>query len=283
MKVAIVGTGRVGTAIAKALKNYKIVGLSSRKKEDAFLCIKSTGCSNWSSFAYQITRTADIVFLTVPDSKIEDVYKDIERNNGFKTNSVVIHTSGALSSDIFKEARLVRKGRLSMHPVSSFVSPNLPDGTIFALEGDEYGIRVGKQIVKDLNGKYFIVPKEIKPLYHAMLNFGASHLIALLQMGASLLEASGIKGREELILSLAERTLKNAKEIGLQNALTGPIERGDVETVELELKALKQVSPETLNIYKILSLETLKIAEKKGISSEKINRLEKLLTLNFKL
>lgn len=278
MKVAIVGTGRVGTAIAKALKNYKIVGLSSRKKEDAFLCIKSTGCSNWSPFAHKITKTADIVFLTVPDSSIDEVYTRIKENNGFKSNSVVIHTSGILPSVIFK-----RRGRLSMHPVSSFVSPDLPDGTIFALEGDEYGIRVGKKIVKDLRGNYFIISREAKSIYHTALNFGASYLITLLQIAGSLLKKSGIKGSKELILSLAERTIKNAKESGLQNALTGPIERGDVETVELELKALKQVSPETLNIYKILSLETLKIVEKKGISSEKIARLEKLLTLNFKL
>jgi predicted short-subunit dehydrogenase-like oxidoreductase (DUF2520 family) len=264
VKIAIVGTGRVGTAIAVALKKHEIVGLSSREKTHAISCIKLTNCPNWSPVPYEITKSADVVFITVPDSKIVSVYQDIEKNNGFKKNSTVIHTSGTLSSDILK-----RNGRLSMHPIHPFTdnSINSINSIIFALEGDKYGLEIGKKLVKDLKGEYFIIPKEAKALYHSALNFGAAYLVALLQTGTSILERAGIKNGEKIILSLAQKTLNNIKEKGIQGALTGPIERGDIPTVKLELKAIKEHSPEFLSIYKILALKTLKIAEKKGLSS----------------
>lgn len=250
MRIGIIGPGRVGTALGETFKNagYEIVGVVSRQREHAKKCMRVVGCKYWSANPQDIAKISDIILIAVPDSQIKSVAAEL----ALPPETVVVHTSGTLPSSI-----LGTKHSLSMHPITSFAGGKLPHGTYFGIEGE---VEVGERLVKSIGGIPIIISSEHKALYHAALNFGASYLLTLLNTGAELLKISGINEPEKVILSLATSTLRNAKTLGIQNSLTGPIERGDTRVVEKEIKAIKEKALEDLEMYRVLAKETEKFA-----------------------
>ncbi|MCK4352816.1 DUF2520 domain-containing protein [candidate division WOR-3 bacterium] len=254
LRIGIIGPGRVGTALSKAFKcaGHKIAGIASRKREDALKCMKITGCDYWSSNAQDIAKISDLVLITVPDSSIKDVVKEIKPV--LNPDTILVHTSGTLPANI-----LGVKRSLSMHPIVSFAGGELPDKSYFSIEGD---IDIGKKLVKSIGGIPIVISANQKPLYHSALNFGASYLLTILNIGCKLLKKSGLKSGEEVILSLAITALDNAKRLGIKKSFTGPIKRGDTEIIKKEINALKEMAPEVLEIYKLLTKETKKLIKK---------------------
>ncbi len=299
MKIGIIGTGRVGTALGKAFKQagYELTGVVSRNREHANCCMRVVGCKHWSSEPQDLINKSDIILIAVPDSQIENVVKKLTSLQGInpcatgrKDSSpesssgllrmtkvgvelastlkekqpqgiattlhklILVHTSGVIPSNILRV-----KHSLSMHPISSFAGGELPQGTYFGIEGD---IEAGKKLVKSIGGIPIVISPEHKALYHAGLNFGAAYILTLLEKGCKLLDSSGIKEPEKIMLSLANSTLENAKKFGIKNSFTGAIERRDTKIVEDEIKAIKEMSSENLEIYKMLVRETQKLTKK---------------------
>jgi predicted short-subunit dehydrogenase-like oxidoreductase (DUF2520 family) len=250
-KIAIIGAGRVGTALGEAFKlaGYEIVGIVSRNYDHSKKLMKLTGCKYWTSNPQDVAKLSDIILISVSDSAIKLISNSLVPV--ISPETLLVHTSGALASSILGSRRA-----LSMHPIASFVGNKLQKGTYFGIEGD---IQDGKKLVKSIGGIPIIISHELKPLYHSGLNFGAAYILTLLNTGKKLLEISGIKDSEKVILSLASSTLHNAKKRGIKNSLTGPIQRGDIEIVEQELQGIKQFCPEMLEFYKILVRETEKL------------------------
>lgn len=143
-----------------------------------------------------------------------------------------------------------------MHPISAFAGGKLLPYTYFGIEGD---IKTAKKLVKAIEGIPIGISRNLmKPLYHAGLNFGAAYMLTLLNVGERLLKLSGVKESEKVILSLAESTLRNARQFGIKNSFTGPIARKDTKIVKEELKTIKKLTPKVLEIYKLLIRETKK-------------------------
>lgn len=249
-KIAIIGTGKVGTALGEAFSKagYKIVGVVSREKKKAKRCMKLTKCKNWSNDPKEIVKIADIILITVRDEEIEKVSSIIK--DRVKKNAVVIHTSGALPSTI-----LHAKIRLSLHPIFSFKGLSLKKGTYFGIEGE---IEVGKKLVNSIGGKYLIIEPILKPLYHAGLTFVSSYILALLNIGITLLREAKIKNPKEITFSLLTSVLENVKKFGIMNAVTGPVKRGDISIVKKEMEVLKKISKNIGTLYELL-YEALKI------------------------
>ena len=268
MKIGIVGPGRVGTALGEAFKRagYEIVGIVSRDRGHATKCMRFTQCNYWSANPQSLARISELIIIAVPDSKIGSIASRIAPF--ISTDTILVHTSGTLESSI-----LGAKHSLSMHPVASFAGDRLPEGTYFGIESVSSGdIEIGKKLVRSIGGIPIVISARNKPLYHAALNFGAAYILALLNTGRKLLEISGVQEPEKVILSLASSTLKNAQKFGIKHSLTGPIERKDTKVVKAELKAIKEKSPENLEIYKVLTKETQKLIEeqrqrKNGVNS----------------
>lgn len=262
--VAIVGTGRVGTSIGVALcsAGYRIIGLSSRGKKDSPLF---SVCNNFSARPYEVTGLADIVFLTVPDDVIEDVCRKIANLGGFKDGSLVIHTSGALSSDILSSAKGCRY--LSIHPVKLFTSlcPISLKGVYFSVEGSDTD--TGIRIVKDIGGIPFLINREDKLLYHAVLSFSSSHLTGLIGLEMSILERAGLDKR--LAILLARDTLKNIDKDGVMTSFAGPVGRIDKGTIKKEIEALKGVSAIAVDTYRLLTRLSVYMERELGIINRK--------------
>jgi predicted short-subunit dehydrogenase-like oxidoreductase (DUF2520 family) len=148
--------------------------------------------------------------------------------------------------------------------------------TFFALSGEPEAIRSGERIIRLLDGRGLTIPTSRRPLYHAAAVIASNHLAFLLHDAIELMREAGVSEEEagEALLSLARGTMENVADLGAESALTGPLRRGDVETIELHLRAL---SPEMASFYVALARRGLEWL-REGLPDEVVARLDQLFT-----
>lgn len=284
--IAIIGCGKTGTLLGKFLARagYPLAGLASRSLSSARRAAEILGEDQISEVPWEITPKADIVFLTTPDNAIADTCKDIAQNGGFRRNAVVLHCSGAHPSTILSPAKDCEAFIGSMHPLQSFASAEINDnpfqGIIVSVEGDRPAVNVAADMAKDLGADCMEIRTEAKTLYHAAAVVASNYLVTLMDFAFHLIGEAGITGREALrvLKPLVEGTLANIDKVGIPEALTGPIARGDVQTVEQHLDEIASKTPGLLPLYKILGGYTIDIAEAKGsLSGSDARKLKAIL------
>lgn len=270
--ISIIGAGPVGTAFGYFLKKkgYKIAGIASRTLESAKKAREFIGEGDVSIDLITIAKKADIVFLTTSDNAIKEVCDKIAAGEGFRKDSFVFHTSGALSSAILESAKRVGANVGSLHPLQSLPNvkeavENLP-GSYFCIEGDVKAISVAKEIVRALEGKEITLNIEKKTLYHAGAAVVSNFLVATIDFGLELHESAGIGRKDSLnaLMPLIKGTLKNIESIGIPSALTGPIARGDTNIIEEHLNAISKERHDLMNLYIELGKHTVNVARAKG-------------------
>ena len=258
--IGIVGCGRMGTALAKTLgdKGYAIVGVSSLHLSSAQRLAGICGISETTDRPWEITRKADVVFLTTPDGVIESVCESISMQNGFSPAGVVLHCSGAHPSTILASARKSGASIGSMHPLQSFASVDITQnpfkGIRVAIEGDSEAVSMSDQMARDLEALPLKILTEGKPLYHAAAVVASNFLVTLMGVAFRLIQQAGVPSEEafSVLKPLIEGTLINIDRVGVHQALTGPVVRGDVQTVETHIQAIGQTMPELLPFYTCL-------------------------------
>jgi len=283
---AIVGCGKVGTALGIFLTaaGYRAAGFASKNLSSAEQAADSVQSDRFSDVPWEVTGNADIVFITTPDSAITGICDSIAQNKGFADNAVVLHCSGALPSTILSSAKTCGAHLGSMHPLQSFAtalySTNPFQGIIVAVEGEANAVEVSKQIAADLGATSVTILTAAKTLYHASAVVASNFLVTLLDLALKLIGTAGIAAPDafNVLKPLIEGTLSNIEKVGIPEALTGPIVRGDVETVAGHLSEIKSKTPELLDLYKALGFHTIDVATAKGTISESIaEQLKSLL------
>ncbi len=286
---AVVGCGKVGTALGKFLtrKGYRLTGLSCKNRSSAQKAAEIIGTNHFSTVAWEITKNSEIVFITTPDSAIQETCFNIAQNNGFSQNTVVLHCSGALPSTILSPAKTCGAFTGSMHPLQSFADSktdyNPFAGIVVSVEGDDNAVNTAREIVKDLGADFAKIKTESKILYHAAAVTASNYLVTLLDLAFKLIEEAGIAGKDafKILKPLVEGTLDNIEKVGIPTALTGPIARGDIETVTRHLDEIGRKKPELLSLYRTLGLHTIDIAlSGKTISESTAENLKKILLKN---
>ena len=284
--IAIVGCGTVGSAMGKLLgrAGYRISGVATSNMETARRAAEVIGSPSHSDSPAEIALGGKIVFITTPDDVIESVCVEISEQGGFQQDAVVIHCSGALSSEVLASARACGAKVATIHPLQSFASVDqavsLMPGSLCTIEGDESALLIVRRIVEDLGGVVMEITAEKKTLYHAAAVAASNYLVTLIHLALELDRAAGLDGDTALnaLLPLIKGTLDNIGKQGIPNALTGPIARGDVGTVSAHLKAMEEDTPELLSLYQCLGLHTVELAKTKGtIGQEKADTLSALL------
>lgn len=258
--VGIVGCGRMGTALAKTLRDrgYAIAGVSSLHLESAIRLAGICGVSEATDRPWEITRKADVVFLTTPDGVIESVCESISRQDGFLTEAIVLHCSGAHASTILSSSRESGASIGSMHPLQSFASVDFSQnpfkGIRIAIEGDAKAVSAAVQMAMDLESLPLRIVTEGKPLYHASAVVASNFLVTLMGVAFRLIQQAGVPPEEAfaVLKPLIEGTLSNIDRVGVHQALTGPVVRGDVQTVETHIQAIGRTMPELLPFYTCL-------------------------------
>ncbi len=275
MQISIIGTGKVGGALALALKDqgYKIAALYNRTESKALELSEITKSSVYSN-PVEAAKRGEIVFITTSDSAIQDMSTNISKGHGFNEGSYVFHTSGALSSHVLQGAKDCSAFIGSIHPLQSIPGmeegvKNFP-GTVFAIEGDEESVEVGFSIARALGGLPFKIHTEDKALYHAGACAASNYLVSTVFMGVKLLERAGIPQDKamEALMPLIKGTCGNIRELGVPQALTGPISRGEVSTVKKHLDDIKKKLPEVLIPYTSLACYTVDVSKEKGSITE---------------
>jgi predicted short-subunit dehydrogenase-like oxidoreductase (DUF2520 family) len=171
-----------------------------------------------------------------------------------------------------------------MHPLQAFAEVDtavkaLPD-TFFFLEGDDEAVEVLRTMVVAMNGRPVTIPSENKALYHAGAVVASNFIVTLMDYAVRMMFRAGVPRDVALaaLLPLMSGTVKNLETVGLPDALTGPIARGDVGTVKRHLKALAQMPGDMLRLYRHLARKTVDIAIAKGsLSSGEAERILELL------
>lgn len=277
--VAILGAGKLGTTLGRALAEtgFLIKAVSCRSSASAE---KSAALIPGSPQAFSNNRDAAAlgqwIVLTAPDDQIADLAREISALQ--LKNHLVFHCSGLLSADILSPLQKKGAWTASLHPVQTFTSREgglqLFKGTYFTLEGEKKACDKLKGIVKKLKGIPIELPKAYKPVYHAACSLSSNLLLALIQTAQDLLKPIELKkGNEyEILLPLIKQTIVNIEQMGLREALTGPVIRGDLHTVKIHLAALRSNKP-AYRIYRNLAQQALETAGQK-ISADKYQILK---------
>ncbi len=269
---AIVGCGKVGTALGRFMAGagYRPAGFASRSEASAERTAGLIGSGSIGRVPWEITKLADIVLLTTPDGVIEETCARIVENGGFREKAIVLHCSGAHPSTILNSARQCGAEIGSMHPLQSIASGETAEnpfsGIIISVEGDAGAVKAGKEIAEDLGATQMEIRTGGKALYHASAVVASNYLVTLLDLAFKMIENAGVPREDAygVLKPLVMGTLANVEKTGIPNALTGPIARGDTETVKRHLSELGKNTPELLPLYKALGLHTVDIAAAGG-------------------
>ncbi|MDI9480359.1 MAG: Rossmann-like and DUF2520 domain-containing protein [Syntrophomonadaceae bacterium] len=270
-KIGIIGAGVVGTAVGVVLKQkgYEITGAYDVKSESTQQLVERIGCTPHTS-PQEVSRSADVLFITTNDAAIRNVVDTLADRKAFFEGQVVVHMSGAQSSEVLDRAKMFGANILSVHPLQSFANvdgaiKNLP-GSVFSIEGDRDAYDTAVCIVETLQGEYFFIDRKAKPLYHAGACVVSNYLVTLIDFGVKLLESTGIprSAGVKALLPLIQGTVNNIENIGIPRALTGPISRGDLSTIVKHLECLEEMAPELMKLYSWLGFYTTQIAMEKG-------------------
>jgi predicted short-subunit dehydrogenase-like oxidoreductase (DUF2520 family) len=248
LRIAIVGAGNLASALATALRaaNYTIDEIVSRANAASIKRAQTLAREVHASAAtiYRAQLRADIVWFCVPDREIASAAQSLSEVADWK-GKIALHSSGALTSDALEVLRK-RGARVgSVHPLMTFVRGSRPSlkGVPFALEGDGKAVRSARGLVLRLRGQPFTVQKRRKEAYHAWGMFSSPLFMALVAAAERVANAAGIPRDEarKRMLPILRQTLANYERMGAAQSFSGPIARGDVETVKKHLKILQKL------------------------------------------
>ena len=277
--INIIGCGKLGKTIAKLFTINsvgQILGIVNSTIESSAEAARYVG--QGAAFAsIKELPAADIYFITTRDGYIKKVCEELVAAKNLKKGAIIVHCSGALSSNELDIAKTLGCLIASVHPVRSFADPDMSvsafKGTICAFEGDGEVLPSMKKLFESIGGNIFMIKGENKKQYHSAIVMANNYLVTLHFHATKNLISAGVddKTAKILISSMMLDALNNLKNLEHKKALTGPVQRGDVETIRGHLASIEDKS--TRNIYATLGEGTLPLTSH---APELINELEAL-------
>jgi len=276
LAIAVVGTGRVGTTLAVALMRlgYR-VSVGVNQSGDCFgnhpfhqaTGAPVLGLADTPELNHLLGQ-ADIVLVTTTDAAISPVAQWLATHTLLRPNTVVLHTAGAHTSALLAPLSALGMVCGSMHPLQTIADVDsglraLP-GTYYAVEGHPHAVRVASALIESLGGQCLKLDGRDRVRYHAAAVLASNALIALANVAVEVL---GTESALAALLPLISGSVQTLQQQGLPNALTGPIERCDVKTVQAHLRALQDI-PSGLSVYITLGRVTAQLAFRKGSLTE---------------
>ncbi len=269
-KIALIGPGRVGCSVSKRLYDagYPLTSIIGRNQKRATEACSYIGCSaTLASRQLTDAATADIILLAVPDDQIRKLAVQIQTISPSTKSRTLIHFSGLHPAKIMYHQSSPWR-LLSLHPLLPFADRQKAyvdlQGCPCALESDNpKALVIGKELVNAMGGDSFTIDPGKKSLYHSAACIASNYLVTLFASARELLISSGIEPDRAtpLLLPLVQASVENIKNLGPEQGLTGPIVRGDIETVTEHLQTLQDNAPELLQSYLQLGIMTVEISK----------------------
>lgn len=242
--VAIVGAGNLGTALALSLidARYKIEAIITRREGKSLARARRLARATGARLVNGAQGLrVDVLWLCVPDGAIAKAAESLaEAFDG----RVALHSSGVLTSDELEPFRQAGASVASAHPLMTFVKGSRPSlaEVSFAIEGDKGAVRLVRRLVRDLGGTPYLIGKDEKNAYHAWGTFASPLLTTLLATTEQVAALAGVKATaaRRRMLPILRQTVENYAMLGAPAGFSGPIIRGDVETIRRHLEVLQR-------------------------------------------
>ncbi len=265
MKIGFIGAGKVGSSLGKYFSDSgTVMGYSSRSADSARFAAELTS-SNFYESVGELVAACDVIFITTPDDVISEVWEEIKKLPIY--GKTICHCSGSLSSRVFSGIEETGAFGLSVHPLQAISdkenSVHLLKDCVFTVEGDERKAGEIKGFLEEFGNIVKTISAKDKTLYHAAAVFVSNLPIALTQIGTDILKRCGFddESARKAIAPLIIGSANNAAQKGAVKALTGPVERGDCETVSAHLGAINEKEKE---VYLLLTNKLVEIASEKN-------------------
>lgn len=288
-RLNVIGAGKLGRTLARLFSDAGLVTIGdiyNRNSEHSHSAHAFIGAGRVITNLEQLSKEpAQLWMLATPDDVIGDCAKQLAALAGIGwQKTTVFHSSGLKTSAELSALQKLGSSIASAHPAHSFANPERSltsfVSTVCTLEGDEQAITALDSLLSAIGGQTTTISPEAKPLYHAAMVMASNYLIALLGASEALLEKAGIeKALANAVLSpLMRQSLENGLTEGTINALTGPIARGDINTLQAHLKAIEQRAPDLRSTYTSMGTQALKLVQqKKALHESKLTAMKKLL------
>ena len=288
--IAIVGAGKVGSVLGRILveNGTKVVCVVSRTKKSAQSAGRFLRCKNVSDSLEAIPAATDLIYITTPHAAVEEVGKKLStlEHLTFKRLSVC-HASGMMTARALEPLRRRGATVFSFHPLQTFPRDFAPRdivptarGIFYAVDGTPHAIKTAKLLARKLEGRVLEIKPEMRAFYHAACVVGSNHLTVLLSILDSMFKRFGSNEKQffRVFQPIIVATLRNVQRTSPEAALSGPVARGGVETVAEHFASIKEEAPELLPYFGTLTLETIRIAERKGsLTKERARALRNLV------
>jgi predicted short-subunit dehydrogenase-like oxidoreductase (DUF2520 family) len=260
LRVGVVGTGRVGVVLGAALAaaGHEVTGAygvseASRTRAEALLPDVPLLTPE------EVIARCDLALIAVPDAVLPDLIAGLASNEAFQTGQLVAHPSGRYGVAVLEPATRNGVLPLALHPAMTFTGTSID---LKRLHGASFGVTaprvlrpIAEALVVEMGGEPVWVEESHRVLYHAALAHGANHLVTLVAESLDLLRAAGIEDPAKVLGPLLFAALDNTLASG-DDALTGPVARGDAETVGEHVRQIAAVSPQSADMYVALARVT---------------------------
>lgn len=268
----IIGAGRVGRVLAQLFATnqvFLVQDVLNRSAASSADAIAFIGAGSAAS-RYQDLRAADVTMLAVPDDQIALCCAELAACGQIAADSVVFHCSGALSSADLLAASALGAAVASAHPVRSFADAaevaTQFNGTFCGLEGDPRAVALLEPALSAIGARVIALQADSKTLYHAAAVFACNYLVTLMDVALNAYVAAGIPEHiaRQMAEPLASETLGNVFRLGPEQALTGPIARGDLAAVARQQLAVDAWDASAGRVYHTMAEATKELALRKN-------------------
>lgn len=245
LDVGIISAGRAGSVLGAALvvAGHRPVGVAARSEaslERASVLLPDVPVRD----AHDVAADAQLLLLAVPDDALPGVVEDLAVTGAIRPGQVVVHVCGRHGTDVLEPAATRGALTIAVHSAMTFTGTSLDLGRLpgcpMAITAAPALLPLAQAVAVDLGGEPVVVAAADRALYHAGLSHGANHLVTLVTQSARMLEEAGVEDPGTYLRPLLEAALSNALSSG-ESALTGPVARGDAETVRAHAGALGEL------------------------------------------
>ena len=282
-QIGIVGTGKVARALALGLQSHSSAPLMlwGRAPAKCREAVEHLAHARAVSSLSDIVNACDVVAIAVADDAIPEIVRAISEAGALSQVPLVFHVSGGSGTAVLEPLRQMDAKTAAIHPAMTFTGdPKLElqrmAGSRFAVTGSSpESAQLAQSIVEALDGISVEIPEAYRALYHAALCHAANHLVTLFAGASHALRAAGVEDPAGLLTPLACAALENSIANGF-GALSGPVLRGDTQTIRRHLAALAGDCPELLPTYRAMALATAEELERRSDPLNRANLLNLL-------
>ena len=260
-QIGLIGTGRVARALGLALAppSAAPILVQGRNPDHAAAALEAIGRAQAVALSTSLSSNCDLILLAVADDALPAVIADLAT---MPLSATICHVSGRSGAALLDPLRAQGAITAAVHPAMTFTGDPAAEvarmqGARFAITGaDAPSTAAARRLVALLGGVAVEVAEAHRALYHAALCHAANHLVTLIAGASDALTAAGVAEPGALLAPLVRAALDNSLDRGM-NALSGPLLRGDRQTIGNHLTALRAHAPELLPAYRAMALATL--------------------------